>query len=66
MTHFYVLIGSDVDPHCRIHDGFRSHVRQDLEGACHLQKCEDEEKGIEMFFWVFFGFIWNLFIYLRQ
>lgn len=41
------LIGSDMDPHCWIHNGFRRHVRQDLEGARYLQKCEDEEEGME-------------------
>lgn len=45
-----VLIGSDVDPHCWIHNSFRSHVCQDLEGTRHLQKCEDEEEGIEKYY----------------
>lgn len=40
------LIGPDVDPHRRIHDGIWRHVRQDLEGARHLQECQDEEEGI--------------------
>lgn len=39
-----------MDPHCRIHNCFWSHVCQDLEGARHLQKCEDEEEGIEKCF----------------
>lgn len=42
-----VLIGSDMDPHCWIHNSFRRHVCQDLEGARNLQKCEDEEEGTE-------------------
>lgn len=35
-----------MDPHCRIHDGFRRHVRQDVEGARDLQERQDEEEGI--------------------
>lgn len=42
-----VLIGTDMDSHCWIHHSFWSHVCQDLEGARHLQKCEDEEEGIQ-------------------
>lgn len=47
MCVLFVLIGSDMDSHCWIHNSFRSNVRQDLEGARHLQKCENEEEGIE-------------------
>lgn len=39
-----------MDPHCWIHNSFRSHVCQDLEGTRHLQKCEDEEEGIEKYY----------------
>lgn len=42
-----VLIGAYMDPHCWIHNSFRRHVCQDLEGARHLQKCQDEEEGNE-------------------
>lgn len=67
-----VLIGSDMDPHCRIHNCFWSHVCQDLEGACHLQKCEDEEEGIEKCF-IFYneyiriikGLFCNIFLFLK-
>ncbi len=41
----FFLIGSDMDPHCWIYNCFWRHVCQDLEGARHLQKCQDEEKG---------------------
>lgn len=41
-----VHIGSNLDPHCWIHNCVWSHVCQDMEGACHLQKCENEEEGI--------------------
>ena len=34
-----------MDPHRRVHHGFRRHVCQDLEGARHLQEREDEEEG---------------------
>lgn len=44
-----VLIGSDMDPHCWIHNSFWCYVCQDLEGARHLQECEDEEEGIEIY-----------------
>lgn len=43
----FVLIGSDMDSHCWIHNGFRGNVCQDMEGARHLQKCENEEEGRE-------------------
>lgn len=36
-----------MDPHCWIHNSFRRHVCQDLEGARNLQKCQDEEEGTE-------------------
>lgn len=37
--------GSHLDPHRGLHNGVRSHVRQDLESACHFQECQDEEEG---------------------
>lgn len=70
-----VPIGSDVDPHCRIHDRFRRHVRQDLEGACHLQECEDEEEGngnvlmqtkcLKGYFYIY-GCLYSLYIYRER
>lgn len=52
-----LLTGSDVDSHCWIHHSFWSHVRQDVEGARHLQKCEDEEEGREMLYDVCFFYV---------
>lgn len=42
-----VLKGPDMDPHRWIYNRFRRHVCEDLEGARHLQECQDEEEGNE-------------------
>lgn len=34
-----------MDPHRRVYDSVRRHVRQDLESPRDLQECQDEEKG---------------------
>lgn len=34
-----------MDPHRWIYNRIRRHVCEDLEGARHLQECQDEEEG---------------------
>lgn len=41
------LLGPDLDSHRGLHNRLWGHVCKDLEGPCHLQKCEDEEEGKE-------------------
>lgn len=38
-------LGQDLDSHRGLHNRLWGHVRQDLEGARDLQKCENEEEG---------------------